>query len=400
MAGQVVLGPGPHERIRAGHPWIYRSEIADVRGRWAPGEVLDVLDAAGRFVGRGTYNPRTTLACRLLTRRNEPVDRDFCRRRIAGALRHRQAAGLDAEAMRLVWSEADGLPGLVVDAYGPVTVIQCLTAGTARMLPWIAAALAEARPADRLCRIDDPTAARIEGFTPHRCWLSPDGTAGPDLDAEPASVVVAEGACRFAVALGRGHKTGLYLDQRENRAAVAARAQGARVLDTFCYTGGFACHALAAGAASALLIDASADALAVARENLELNGVAERAELLEENAFDALRQLEARRERFGLIVLDPPPFTRRKESLEAASRGYKDINLRAARLLEPGGILATFCCSHHITPAFFESICREAAGDAGRALRVLSTLTQAPDHPVLLNVPESRYLTGLLLQAV
>ena len=390
----LVLKRGPLDRLRAGHPWIYRGEIADLRGQWSPGDIVDVLDAAGHLVGRGTYNPRTSLACRLFAGRGEAVDEALVRRRVAAALAYRRAAGLAGDAFRLVWSEADGLPGLVVDAYGSVTILQCLTLGMTRLVPWVVAALREARPGSRLYRWDDAAAARIEGFVPERGWLDPAG------DPAPAEVIVAEGDCRVAVTIGEGHKTGLYLDQRDNRPAVAAHARGRRVLDAFCYTAAFACHALRAGAAGALLVDSSAEALAGARRNLDLNGVAERAELREGNAFDELRQLEARRERFGVVVLDPPPFTRRKDALDAAARGYKEINLRALRLLEPGGVLATFSCSHHVTPALFESICRDAAGDAGVTVRVLEVLGQARDHPVLLTAPETRYLTGLLLQAV
>jgi len=181
---------------------------------------------------------------------------------------------------------------------------------------------------------------------------------------------------------------------------VAALAPGRRVLDAFCYMGAFACQALKAGAGEALLLDSSAEALAGARRNLALNGLEARAELRQGNAFDELRALESRRQRFGLVVLDPPPFTRRKEAVEAAARGYKEINLRGLRLLEPGGVLATFSCSHHVPPALFEDICREAAGDAGIAVRVLGRLGQSRDHPVLLTVPESRYLTGLVLEIV
>jgi len=401
--GQLILTRGPHDRLRSGHPWIYRGEIADVRGAWVAGDVVEVLDAAGRLVGRGTYNPRTSLACRLLTRRDEPVDAGFVAGRVMAALEYRRAGGLLADAFRLFWSEADGLPGLVVDCYGAVTVVQCLTLGISRMLPWIAAALAEARPGSRVYRWDDPTAARIEGFEPGRGWLDGAGTPEGPPEGPPESpdeVIIDEAGCRFAVAIGSGHKTGLYLDQRDTRVAVAAHAPGRRMLDAFCYTGGFACHALRAGATGALLVDSSADALAGARRNLTLNELAGRAELREGNAFDELRRLESRRERFGLAVLDPPPFTRRKDALDAAARGYKEINLRALRLLEPGGVLATFSCSHHVTPALFESICREAAADAGVTVRVLATLSQGRDHPILLSVPETRYLTGLSLQAI
>jgi 23S rRNA (cytosine1962-C5)-methyltransferase len=386
-----VLKRGADRRLRAGHPWIYRGEIADLAGSWSAAEVVDVVDAGRRFVGRGFYNPRASLACRLLTRVDEPVDAALIARRLASALEYRRSAALVADAYRLCWSEADGLPGLVVDRYGPVSVVQCLTLGMARIAPWIAEALSGLFAGGSIYRADDATAARIEGFAPERGWVG---------DPGPGEVVIGEGPCRFAVGVGGGHKTGFYLDQRDNRALAAAHASGRRVLDAFCYAGAFACQALQAGAAGALLLDSSAEALALARRNLALNGLGDRAELREDNAFDVLRRLEGAGERFGLVVLDPPPFTRRKDAIDAAARGYKEINLRGLRLLERGGVLATFSCSHHVTPALFEDICRDAAGDAGVAVRVLATLGQSRDHPVLLTIPETRYLTGLLLQAI
>ena len=396
---KLVLKPGADRRLRAGHPWIYRSEIGDLRGSWSAGGAVDVADSRGRYLGRGFYNPRPSLACRVLTRIDEPVDAAFFRRRLEAALAYRRSLSLSPEgrgqglpdAYRLCWSEADGLPGLVVDRYGPVSVVQCLTLGMTHALGWTAEALESLFPGGAVYRLDDATAARLEGFEPVRSWL---GAAGP------GELVVAEGDCRFRVTPGGGQKTGLYLDQRENRTLVAGFAVGRRVLDAFSYAGGFACHALKAGASAALLLESSADALALARLNLDLNGSSDRAELREGNAFDLLRDLDSRGERFGLVILDPPPFTRRKDSLEAAARGYKEINLRALKLLEAGGILATFSCSHHITPARFEEICREAAGDSGVAVRLVAPLGQSRDHPVLLTVPETRYLTGLLLQAL
>ena len=262
----------------------------------------------------------------------------------------------------------------------------------ARIADWVREALDRDLPRRPDLRLDDPTAARIEGFDAVR-------ETRPRPTCRAASWSSRKGRRASRSTLGAGQKTGLYLDQRDNRLLVAGLAQGRRVLDAFCYGGGFACHALLAGAERALLLDSSADALALAGRNLALNGVRGRAELRSGNAFDGLRDSDARGERFGLVVLDPPPFTRRKDAVEAAARGYKEINIRGLRLLERGGRLATFSCSHHVTPAMFEEICRQAAGDAGIRVRVLATLTQSRDHPIILTIPESRYLTGLLLES-
>jgi 23S rRNA (cytosine1962-C5)-methyltransferase len=290
-----------------------------------------------------------------------------------------------------VWSEGDGLPGLVVDRYADVLAVQCLTLGMARSRARVVAALRSVLGSLPVFSADDPVGAGLEGFTPERGWVD---RAGPER------LVVDEDGTKLWVTLGGGHKTGLYLDQRVNHRRVAAGAAGRHVLDAFAYTAAFACHALVRGARGAVCIESSPEALAGARENLALNGVAEAAEVIAGNAFDELRRLEREGARFGLVVLDPPPFARSRAAVDAAARGYKEINLRALRLLEPGGRLATFSCSHHVSPAAFEDICRDAATDAGVTVRVVETLTQSPDHPVLLTVPETRYLKGLLLEAV
>ncbi len=322
---RLILKPGGDRRLRAGHPWIYRAQVADLKGPWSAGAAVDVVDARGQYLGRGFYNPRPALCCRLLTRQDVPVDAGFFLQRLEAAWEYRRAAGLVCDAYRLAWSEADALPGLVVDRYGPVSVVQCLTLGMSRAAGWIAEALGRLFPDGRVCRLDDLTAARIEGFDAIR-------------EEEAGELVVTEGPCRFAVRPGAGHKTGLYLDQSENRALAARHAAGRRVLDAFCYGGGFACHALKAGAAQALLLDSSGEALALARRNLELNGVSVQAELREGNAFDLLRQLEAGGERFGLVILDPPPFTRRKDSVDlplatrsSSSRGFTEPTATCSR---------------------------------------------------------------------
>jgi 23S rRNA (cytosine1962-C5)-methyltransferase len=376
-----------HDRARV-HPWIFKGDVADVANT-EPGAEVVVVDAAGRFVGRGLFNPRPALCCRIVTWRDEPLDEALWRARVADAV-GRRASGR-SDAARLVWSEADGLPGLVVDRYGPVAVVQCLTLGMALRRAVLATALREAVGALAVFSADDPVAAGLEGFPPATGWLDDHG--GPD------TVVVAEGAARFLVRLGTGHKTGLYLDQADNRLRIAALAAGRSVLDAFAYTAAFACQALVAGARGAVCLESSPEALAGAVDNLALNGVADRAELRDANAFDALRRLDRAGARFGLVVLDPPPFARTRTALPGALRGYKEINLRAARLLERGGVLATFSCSYHVTESAFEATVREAATDAGVRLRVLGWLGQSADHPVVLTVPETRYLKGLLLEA-
>ena len=348
------------------------------------------MDAGGRFLGRGFYNPRPALCCRLLTWTDEPVDEAFWLRRIDAALARRGGTTAEA-ATRLVWSEADRLPGLVVDRYGPVLVIQCLTLGMAGARPAIVAAL-RARLGDvPVLTLDDGAAAALEGFVPARGWLDARG---------PETIVVTEGGVRLRVALPSGQKTGLYLDQAENRARAGALAAGRDVLDVFAYSAGFACHALAGAARRAVCLESSPEAVEAARGNFAENGVADRAEVRAVNAFDELRRLDRARERFGLVVLDPPPFARGRTALEGALRGYKEINLRAMRLLAPGGRLMTFSCSFHVSPEAFVAVCREAAADARVTLRVVDTLSQSADHPVLLTVPETRYLKGLLLEVV
>jgi 23S rRNA (cytosine1962-C5)-methyltransferase len=380
------------ERARV-HPWIFKGDVADVSVE-GPGAVT-VVDSGGGFVGRGFYNPWPALCCRIVTWRDEALDRHLWRRRIDAALALRSRPAAAPSAARLIWSESDGLPGFVADRYGDVLVVQCLTLGMAQVRGELVTAVRAAVGELPVFASDEPVPAGLEGFEPLRGWLDTPGPATAVVE-EPAAV----GAVRLRVTFGSGHKTGLYLDQSENRRRFGALAAGRDVLDVFAYAGAFACHALAGGARRAICIESSPEAAAAAGENFELNAVGERAEVVSANAFDELRRRERARERFGLIALDPPPFARGRAAVEAARRGYKEINLRALRLLQPNGVLATFSCSHHIPVDDFADIVRAAATDAGVRLRILSSVTQAPDHPTLLTIPETHYLKGLLLQRV
>src|SRR2546422_853199 len=279
-----------------------------------PGAVVTIVDVAGRFVGRGLYNPRPALCCRVVTWRDEAVGDALLRRRIAVAVARRTEHGALPTLGRLVWSEADGLPGLVVDRYGPVAVVQCLTLGMALRRRDLVSALREAIGDVPVFSADEPGQATLEGFDPARTWLDEHG---------PDHVIVEEGAVKIGVTFGQGHKTGLYLDQRENRLRVAAHAAGCDVLDAFSYTAGFACHALVAGARRAVCLESSPEAISGAHENFKLNDVADRARIVAGNAFDEVRRLDRSGERFGLVVLDPPPFARGRDALDAAARGYK-----------------------------------------------------------------------------
>ena len=378
-----------HETART-HPWIFKGDVADASDV-EPGSAITVVDAGGRFVGRGFYNPRPALCCRILTWTDDPLDAAFFRRRLdaAVALRARGQPQGAPTLCRLVWSEADGLPGFVADRYGPVVITQCLTLGMARARAMLAKALTDIFPETSVFDMDDPHAAQLEGFSAALGWAGGSG---------PRTVRVVESGVTLEVAIGIGHKTGLYLDQRENRARVGALARDRDVLDAFSYTAGFACHALRGGARRAVCIESSPEAISAARRNLEINGFAAQAEIRASNVFDELRRLERDGTRFGVVVLDPPPFARSRAALDAAARGYKEINLRALRLLERGGSLFTFSCSHHVSETMFEEICRDAAADAGVRVRVAERLGQAHDHPVLLSIPETRYLKGLHLE--
>jgi 23S rRNA (cytosine1962-C5)-methyltransferase len=390
-AVRVTLRRGSERRALAGHPWIYRGEIERIEGDAAPGAIADVLDARRRFVGRGYINPRSQIAVRLLTRGDEAIDERFLRRRLQDALDLRKRWIGDAEAYRVVHSEADRLPGLIVDRYGEVLVVQFLTAGIEALSgPLVAALMEIVRPRGIYARNDAP-ARQLEGL---------DRTGGFLHGQFETLIHISEAGVRFWVDVAAGQKTGLFLDQRDNRVRLRSFAEGREVLDAFCYTGGFGLHALAAGARSVVGIELSPGAAALAGRNAEVNGFGASMHVIEGNAFDVLRSLAREGRGFDLIVLDPPAFTKGKDSIEGAVRGYREINLRAIKLLREGGILVTCSCSYHLPAELFRQVLLEAAADARRVLRLVEFRGQARDHPVLLNVRETEYLKCAILEAV
>ena len=381
---RAVVGDRGAARARAGHPWIYRSDIVDTEG--VVGDVVRVTDRRGSFLGRAFYNPKSEITLRIAERGDAPVDDRWFRGRLERALAYRDTLEIDADAYRLLHAEADGVPGLVADRYGDHVVLQVGSAAVERRLEWVVDALGELlAPAGILLRADS-AARKREGLD----------TAVRVLSGEvPESVVVREGPVRFGANLWSGQKTGTFLDQRENHLAAGRYASG-RALDVFSFAGGFALHA-ARRAESVEAVDASSSALEVARANAGLNGL-ENITFTRANAFDLLRGRSDAGESYDTIVLDPPAFAKTKRDLPKAQRAYKEINLRAMRLLGPGGILITCSCSYHLSRELFEETLRSAAADAGRKIRVREWRGQASDHPEILTIPETRYLKCAVLE--
>jgi 23S rRNA (cytosine1962-C5)-methyltransferase len=381
----VIVSAKGAARWQAGHPWIYRTDVYDAP-RDTPG-VVTVTDRRGRHLGQALYSPSSEIRLRLLTTGREAIDATWWTDRIATAAGRR--AGIPATAYRVVHGEGDGLPSLVVDRYGPYVVAQLLSAGLeqvrADVLDGIAAALA---PQGILLR-NDTTVRRHEGLPVE---------VVPGRGTVPDTVAVEEAGVRYLAAPHTGQKTGAFLDQRENRLLVAEHTGAGRALDLFTYHGSFALH-LARRAGEVVAVDSSADALARGRENAALN---ELTNIMwrEANAFDLLREMERREELFDTIVLDPPAFAKAKQSVPRALAGYKEINLRAMRLVAPGGVLFTCSCSYHVGRAVFLDRLGDAARDAGRRLQLLAITGAGRDHPELVNVPETGYLKGALLRAV
>ncbi|MEB3223854.1 MAG: class I SAM-dependent rRNA methyltransferase [Candidatus Sericytochromatia bacterium] len=392
---KVTLRKGREERVRLGHPWVFAGEVYQLPPAEADGLPVAVEDARGRLMGVGLANTRSNILVRLLSRQREPLDRAFFERRIEEAIALRTrfgrlSPGPDA-AWRVIHGEADGLPGLIVDRYGAWLVVQALSLGMAQRLPMIVELLQAALKPRGIYERSDVPVRTLEGLVPTSGVL-----AG---EAPPEDLVIEEHGMRLRVDLVGGQKTGFFLDQRLNRAHVRHLSSGlGRVLNTFCYSGGFSVAAALGGAERVVSVDISADAIALAEQNAALNEVSGRCEFHTANAFDALREYERAGERFDMVILDPPAFTKNKDSIPGAVRGYKEINLRAMRLLEPGGLLVTSSCSHHISPALFSSIVADAAADTRKRLRQIALRGPSPDHPVLPVAPETDYLKYLVAE--
>lgn len=379
---KAYLKPARERRVEMGHPWIFRSDIDRVEASAQPGDVVDVHAARGRFLGRAYYNPASMITLRMLTRHDEPIDRDFFYRRVQQAYDYREAF-CDLDSCRLIFAESDRLPALIVDSFGDVLVMQCLALGMERYKQDVTDALVELlHPAGIYERSDVPVRA-LEGLEQY---------TGLRYGQVPDRVEMVENGVHFWVDVKQGQKTGFFLDQKENRAAIAPFVRDARVLDCFTHTGSFALHAGHYGAREVTGVDISEYACQFATENARLNGLEDRVHFQEANAFDLLAEQSRHGEKYDVIILDPPAFTKTRAAVASAARGYKEINLRAMKMVREGGYLVTCSCSQHILPAHFLEIVRDAARDAHVQLRQVEYRTQGRDHPILPAAPETQYL--------
>ncbi len=397
-AGQPVTGhrspvtlslrSGKDHPVRLGHPWVFSGAIKDLDRAADPGSIVRVHAADGSFLGLGYVNPRCTIAVRMLTRVDEAIDAAFVQRRVAAALAlRRTVVGADTSAYRLINGEGDGLPGVVVDRYGSVLVVQCLTAGAEGLKSWLLDALLSAVAPHAVVERSVGSVRRAEGLAP---------CAGGLHGELPDEAIVRENGLQFAVAPGSGQKTGHFCDQRVNRALLRSHADGRRMLDAFAYSGGFSVHAGSGGAARVVAVDSSSRALEAAARNWALNGLDHgRIAFVYRDVPRFLRECE---DTFDLLVLDPPALVKHRSDVQRGARAYKDLQLWAFRRAAPGALLFTFTCSPHVDPALFRKIVGGAAADARREVQLLQHLGPGPDHPVALGHAEGEYLHGLLLR--
>ncbi|MBL9178351.1 MAG: class I SAM-dependent rRNA methyltransferase [Verrucomicrobiaceae bacterium] len=379
----------PRARLFHGHVWVYATEIQKRHGDPKPGDVVSLQDVRGKPLGSAIYNPQSQISARLFSYRRQDLDLDFFTRRIQRAIKVREASAVDLNLCRLVWSESDGLPGVIIDRYGDFLVLQTLTLAMDQRKDLIVQALNDILKPRGIIERNEATVRKAEGMELVKGVISGE---------KPAPYVVRHQGSAFHADLLEGQKTGLYLDQLDNYQLVAKLAAGRRVLDCFSNQSGFAQACSLAGATEVIAVDISESATEVAKQNAAISGA--KIECIAENCFDYLKRNEAAGARHDLIILDPPSFTKTKSSVRDALRGYKEIHLRAMKMLEPGGIFATFTCSHHVSAGEFHSSITDAAVDAKKTLRRVATYTQRPDHPILATIPETEYLRGYAYEVV
>ena len=385
----VILKAGREKSLLRRHPWIFSGAIHHVDENIASGGTVDLLSFDKQFLARASYSPNSQIRARVWTFEDEAIDKEFFRKRIRKAIDSRYSIFDAGESVRLIYAESDNLPGLIVDRYGDVLVMQCLTAGAEYWKDTFADLLLEETGLSTIYERSDSDVRELEGLEPKV------GLLRGSILHDPLTIT--ENGLKFNVNLAEGHKTGFYLDQRKNRLRVRELAKDKDVLDCFSYTGGFSVNSLAGGAKSVLSVDSSADALALCKENVALNDLdVSRHTTLEGDVFQLLRRFRDEARSFDMIILDPPKFAPTAAHADKATRAYKDINLFAFKLLRPGGILVTFSCSGGVDAALFQKIIAGAALDAAVDAQIVEHMSQGPDHPVALQFPEGAYLKGLI----
>jgi len=385
----VILKPGKESRLALGHLWVYAGEIAKIDGQVDDGGIVDVRSLRGQWLGRGFINRRSTLTVRLLTTRPEEIDPKFFQNRLQDAIAYRRRIVNGASAYRVVYGEGDLLPGLIVDRYGDVVVLQTLALGMDVRKTALVDLIHELLHPTAIYERNDPGVRRLEGLVAQTGWLR--GEVATEMEVQ-------EGRATFLVDIARGQKTGFFLDQRDNRIAIEQLVEDADVFDAFCYTGGFAVHAALGGAKRVTGVDISEEAIHLAVQNAHRNGVADRCTFSVANVFDELRRQVSTGARYDVVILDPPAFAKTKDALPRAIGGYKEINLRALKLLRPGGILVSCSCSYHMDEALLIEVIASAAIDTHRTVRLVERRGQANDHPIHPAMPETRYLTCVIAQ--
>ncbi|MCL6524219.1 MAG: class I SAM-dependent rRNA methyltransferase [Thermoflavifilum sp.] len=388
MAGKIVLTRKAEKRLSGGHPWIFAGEIERAEVPEGPGAIVDVFTAQQQFWGRGYWNPQSQIRVRLLTRKLEAIDAAFFHRQISQSWAYRQKIGY-TESCRVVFAEADGLPALIVDKFGDYVVLQTLALGMDRWKQVIVEIIEDILHPNGLYERNDAPVRTLEGLPLKKGFLS------APFDTR---IQIEENGLHFWVDVENGQKTGYFLDQRENRKAIAPFVKDAEILEAFCYTGGFTCHAAAYGARHITAIDASSEALELATENAILNEVREKCTFIQANAFDLLKQWASEKKSFDVVMLDPPAFAKSRQQIQSAITGYREINLRALKMVRPGGFLITSSCTNLISVDLFMQILQKAAMDARRNIRQVVFHTQAPDHPIVWHIESTAYLKFLILQ--
>ena len=386
---EIILKKDCDRRLRIGHLWVFSNEIAEIRGLSSDGEIVDIKDSRGGFVGKGYLNRHSLISARVLSYKDEAVDRGFFHKRIKAAIERRERFLPHLTSLRLIHSEGDLLPGLIVDRYGDAVAIQTLTLGMDIWKDAICDILEELLQPKLIIERNDASVRKLEGLEEKKGILRGTGDT---------RVVIEENANKFLVDLIEGQKTGFFLDQRENRERLREYVKGKRVIDCFCYSGGWSIYAAQGGSSEVVGVDASQGAVDLAAENAKLNGYSSVCAFNKADVFDYLREADKKKERFDVVVLDPPAFVKSKKEINDAVRGYREINLTAMKLLNDGGILVTSSCSHHIDRELFNDILVKAAKDAGKTARLLEFRSQGRDHPVLLPMRETEYLKCVFLE--